>query len=981
MRSLVGCDVLSLKVPRHSSLDPVSAVLDAPSVAIQVVQPSLTLVASLLDRLRSALADQYDVQLVLASGGMGVVFLARDRTLERPVAIKVIRPELATAQASERFLREARILAKVNHPNVIPVHQAGERDGLSFYVMDYLEEDTLESRLTSGPLRTEGAIGVGRDLLNALDAIHRQGIVHRDVKPSNIFIVNERAVLADFGIAKEPLSGDESLTATGMAPGTPKYMAPELFARGEASPATDLYSAAMVLYEAMTGRPWATGDDPEKADWSGVPAQLVATLRRALALSPGERWQDAASFRAALAHQPPRRRTVTIAGGVALVAVGVVVLWGLWRDGERPYRDAAVHVRIELPFHYRGPDSLMRIADSLGRQVAVDVQSPEILLVGGVRDAGRAADYVITGRVEVSGDSVRLTLYDAKRHQPLFPAQTASLTTWAALADGAVNAVLDRLYGAAGAGLQHVVPSLPAAHKLALQGEQFYARGWWSEAYEAYADADDLDSTCLLCAWRMTNIERWLGRVHDSTRTRRYLDGIDRFPRQYQDVIRASRQPSAVRLDSLRAVAERWRNSLDAWFIHADEAFHRGPLVGARRAAARRSFEQAIGSKPEFAPAVEHLVWLLIVEGDSAGASQWLAHLASLPAPGADTFSTAHRAMLRVAWAWRFDTAGADALTAAALQHPAVAGFTDLGGGARLMLSFDAPLGAVAIGRMFARGVPRRDVALAGRVAQITGHLALGQPDSARHHAELLRGETGDRETDLFAAELTPALFLVDREGVRPAVLRSDLERMQRLAEFSGTPPHLRNRAAWMVALVRRHQGDERAADRIARLIAGEPAPRPLATLIAADSLAARRRWELALERSAPLLALDSGALARDPFFRAILHVKRAQWWLQHGDTLLGAVPELRWHENVDVEGGIPRGTLPGAAEIDWAFGTFARWWRARLLDAAEAFPDVELCPAYQAVVRHWSAADAPYAERAEFALRRLPLLGCTSPP
>ena len=138
---------------------------------------------SLLERLRAALAPQYEVERELGAGGMGTIFLARDVTLECDRAIKILRPELATATAAERFLREARILASLSHPNVVPVHSAGEVDGLFYYVMDHIAGDTVAERLERGPLSQEEAVRLGGDLLRALEAAHASGVIHRAVLP------------------------------------------------------------------------------------------------------------------------------------------------------------------------------------------------------------------------------------------------------------------------------------------------------------------------------------------------------------------------------------------------------------------------------------------------------------------------------------------------------------------------------------------------------------------------------------------------------------------------------------------------------------------------------------------------------------------------------------------------------------------------------------------------------------------------------
>jgi serine/threonine protein kinase len=172
---------------------------------------------SLLERLREALEPRYEVEAEVASGGMATVFRARDTSLERVVAVKVLRPDLATATGEARFLREARVLASFSHPNMVSIHDAGEADGLFFYIMDFVEGDTLATRLEQGPLDAYGVLRMGRDLLAALQRIHEAGVVHRDVKPGNVFLVDGRTLLADFGVASVPASGDDVLTREGGA--------------------------------------------------------------------------------------------------------------------------------------------------------------------------------------------------------------------------------------------------------------------------------------------------------------------------------------------------------------------------------------------------------------------------------------------------------------------------------------------------------------------------------------------------------------------------------------------------------------------------------------------------------------------------------------------------------------------------------------------------------------------------------------------
>src|SRR5207245_11671464 len=153
--------------------------------------------------------------------------LGRDVTLERRIAIKIRRPQLVTATTAERFLRQARTLARFSHPNIVPIHHAGDSDGILYYVMDFIEGTTLSDRLSGGPLPPDVVPRLATDLLEALETTHGLGVIHRDIKPANIFLVGGRAVLVDFGIARSVSEADTGLTVPGQRIGTLAYMAPE----------------------------------------------------------------------------------------------------------------------------------------------------------------------------------------------------------------------------------------------------------------------------------------------------------------------------------------------------------------------------------------------------------------------------------------------------------------------------------------------------------------------------------------------------------------------------------------------------------------------------------------------------------------------------------------------------------------------------------------------------------------------------------
>ncbi len=218
-------------------------------------------VSSLEERFKEALTERFVVQREIGRGGMATVFLAEQRRPRRDVAIKVLEPELATGMARERFLREVEFSSQLTHPNIVPIFEAGEADGLLFYVMPYISGQTLRARLArEGALPTDEVFRIAEEVADALDYAHNKGVVHRDVKPENILLSNGHAVVADFGIARALCAAcGDNLTVAGYPIGTPGYMSPEQGSGEEVDPRTDVYSLGAVVYEMITGQPPFSG--------------------------------------------------------------------------------------------------------------------------------------------------------------------------------------------------------------------------------------------------------------------------------------------------------------------------------------------------------------------------------------------------------------------------------------------------------------------------------------------------------------------------------------------------------------------------------------------------------------------------------------------------------------------------------------------------------------------------------------------------
>ncbi|HEU4628486.1 MAG TPA: serine/threonine-protein kinase [Gemmatimonadaceae bacterium] len=321
----------------------------------------------ILAALRAALSGHFVVERMLGAGAMGTVVLARDLTLERPVAIKVINPELAANRTfRQRFLQEARTVARLRHHNLVTVYSAGEADGLLYTVMEFVPGESLRERLErEGRLPPAEAGRILHELADGLAAAHAQGVIHRDIKPENVLLDAEtgRALLVDFGVAQALAAGDDRVTAVGMVMGSPRYMSPEQ-ASGETAldGRSDLYTLGLVGYEMLAGRPPFTGpgvqtvlaqhitaSPPPLAELAeDAPPALAAVIERALAKDPAARWPDARAMARALAialGEPTSSGETQPAGTSATAAAR-----GRWR---RPALLAAAALVLAAPFAWR----------------------------------------------------------------------------------------------------------------------------------------------------------------------------------------------------------------------------------------------------------------------------------------------------------------------------------------------------------------------------------------------------------------------------------------------------------------------------------------------------------------------------------------------------------------------------------------------------------------------------------------------------
>jgi eukaryotic-like serine/threonine-protein kinase len=274
----------------------------------------------MLALVRQAFTGRYEVEREIGRGGNARIFLATDPN-GRAVALKILHPELLVSVAADRFLREIRLASRLNHPNIARLLDSGEQEWLVYYVMSYAEGPTLRERLDGSPqLSIPETLRLASDLLDALDHAHGQGIIHRDVKPANVVLSSEGAILLDFGIARAVIaSGTDQLTRSGIAVGTSTYMSPEqITALLDIDHRSDIYSMGCMLFECLAGQPpfnhrneavvlqlHLTQTAPDvRTLRSDTPADLATGISKALAKAPKDRWRSAAAMRDALAAVP-----------------------------------------------------------------------------------------------------------------------------------------------------------------------------------------------------------------------------------------------------------------------------------------------------------------------------------------------------------------------------------------------------------------------------------------------------------------------------------------------------------------------------------------------------------------------------------------------------------------------------------------------------------------------------------------------------
>jgi tetratricopeptide (TPR) repeat protein len=543
--------------------------------------------AKQLQRLTSALAHRYSIEREIGSGGMATVYLASDLKHHRQVAVKVLKPELAAVLGPGRFLREVEITAGLRHPHILPLYDSGEAEGLVYYVMPYVEGESLREKcVREVELPVTEAARLLRDIVEALAHAHKRGLVHRDIKPENVMVSEHHALVMDFGIAKavSEAAGRERPTTVGVTLGTPTYMAPE---QASADPhidhRADIYAVGVVGYELLAGRPPFIGSTPQEVlaahmaetpeplthHRPAVPPALATLVMKCLAKRPADRWQTAEELLPQLeAFATPRggvtptdrkplsitartrRRLLTRAG----VAAGVIVVaslgaWAMLNGG----RSDLVRNRVVVaPFINRtGDDALDHLGPMAAEWIQRGLFETAVLQVIGTppsvpsdsavalqsfaKDAG--ARLVVTGTYYELRDSLH---FEAQITESATGQLIGLLEPVAAATDDptvAIETLRQRIMSALAwvtdpsidslARITTRPPSYPAAREL-MEAREAQGRGDWRSAMNHARSALRLDSTYVSAL-------TWLAAGHLNLREFIEADSVLRILERYRD--------------------------------------------------------------------------------------------------------------------------------------------------------------------------------------------------------------------------------------------------------------------------------------------------------------------------------------------------------------------------------------------------------------------------------------------------------------
>ncbi len=846
---------------------------------------------------------------------MARVFVATERALGRQVVIKTLPDDTWTSSSVQRFRREILTAAQLQHANIVPVLAAGDAEGTPYFTMPLVDGASLRERIARGAVPLGEAVGILRDVARALSAAHARNVVHRDIKPENILLSSGAALVTDFGVAKAVSAAtqspvlDTAMTAVGVSIGTPAYMAPEQIA---ADPSldhrADIYAWGVVAYELLSGeRPFATLSGtalaraqmtelppPLRSVAPTVPASLSALVMQCLAKAPEERPASANALLVVL--DQPSGETVTPIPraprqGLLLIVVAavlVVAALGWWMSNDDAAPGDARMIAV-APFRVGGAaQEAQYLREGLGDIMVPQLQSVPDVSAASMRvvlDRWRRAagsveadlDDDVARRVAVDAGAGQLIIGDivgtrenltvsarllrADDGQELAQARVeGSADSVAALATKIVTALLSLRDGATRERLRTVLSAQSEAIAAYLQGEQFYRRGRYAEAGQAFAEAYRVDTTFAIAALRVFlsngwTVDRpplegpWLARAWQHRDRLGGSDSLLLISHAGENYPTPRALPA--RIASMRALAERG-NTAELWYAYGDALTHTGGLAGVGNwdsiaGQALDAFRRAEALDSSFASALEHQSMLYFVIGDPEGATRAIARQAARDSTG-------------------------DFYRVNAFQHAIWSGDTAAQTRAIRRLATHAP-----VGLLYAAIVQTADFADEFRATVTVSDSVLAL--LRREHPDALSGNIGgisvreaawntgrpalavaspaDRSDVGQVIEEVMAGLLWDGDSAQASRSVKTLSSLLRDPP-NNTPPALLQWAQFTVATWSLSQGDTATAERVQRALSAVPLPPESPwTANSARVLASLLRAQLAVARGSP------GALAQ----------------------------------------------------------------------------------------------------------------------
>ncbi len=631
-----------------------------------------------MDALATALADRYVLVREIGRGGMATVYLAHDRLHDARVAIKVLRPDTAPSMGGSRFTREIQITARLQHPNIVTLLASGEAAGLPYFVMPFVEGESLGQRLQrESRLPLDEAVRLASEVAEALDHAHKAGFVHRDIKPGNILLSHGHAMIADFGVAKAlEVSASEKLTESGFAVGTVSYMSPEQAGAQPVDGRSDIYSLACVLYEALAGTPPFAGPSAQailarnaidpvpsiRTLRQTVPQALEAAINKALAKVPQDRYDTAIEFRDAIvsaATQPiitaitPVRalwykRPVTIAAAVVVIAAAGFFAWRKSTAGPALEANRVMVYPLVLPADWPGAatsgedvatviGSAMDGAGQLrwvdGWQQLAPEQRDNIRMLS-VREAMAIARkqrcaWAITGRLVARGDSadVFLELHDVAGDSVVSRTQGTTAAIGEAWRGGmrAVTEILPSLIATTVPDVESewkARPPVAVAHFLL--GESAFRRVQLDGALSEFRKAVEADSSFSIAAVRGAQVATW---NHQPREAATFIHAALQQPLSpryklfatgFQSYLDGRADSAAAQLRAALALDPSMRV---AWMQLGEVYMHLLPEQGDTDSLAYAAFSEARAIDSTAAAPLYHLVQIRARRGDQAGAA------------------------------------------------------------------------------------------------------------------------------------------------------------------------------------------------------------------------------------------------------------------------------------------------------------------------------------------------------------------------